>query len=237
MQLHTNALVQSRTKAYDIVADTWTTIMGNPNSPLPKIIFSNIDKYRSASAGYSYCKESDEFIFSELRFPRKDWKNVPVNFLRVQVPLEMVNYFFFDKISEMEKAMADEIRKAEKKYAKNHRKLKIKINETTKYYEKLGVNEIQLSRKLIGDESVYAWMLNANYDPMWLINYLDKLKKESSERTNYNSIKKRVQGLNLRIRHIKLLIKGETKKAKQIRDKQSYIAKERLAAFTPSTVQ
>ena len=222
--------MRSAKQARAIVVDTWTTITGN--NLVPKIILNNSDERHTPYV----TKEQfgDQISLSEITFPRRYWQDFPEEILRASIPFEMVN-FFLDEKTPMEITMRREIDNAKLIYSAQPDVGLEQINLIlVKYEVSLYITAIQLARKLKGDKSVYRWFIKAGYNSNWLIEFLELLIREAPQRIQpAGRIQPRIDGLQKRLEHLRLLIKGQTKKAKKFRDKQVELARKISVSYIP----
>lgn len=225
--------MRSSNQANIIAVDTWATIVGNPNAPAPEFFFSDSNEWDSANAIISEGEKS----LIRIEFPLRHWKDSSEGVLRTQILVETVNFYFSDP-TVIEVAMRDELTSAKNQHSNQFETLVKKNNLIRFKYEiKLGIGVVRLARKLKGDEGVFPWFLKANYDPLWFVELMQLLINEAPQRIQPSTrIQPRIDGLQKRIHHFKLLIEGQTDVAENLRNEQSARSDEILATFTPSTV-
>lgn len=214
--------MRSKDQALEIVVDTWTTITGAKPSAGLEIIFGDTDELDSPRIRLDRCGEDK--ALSAIEFPLRIWRDASEGILRVSVALEMANYFL-DERTALEEAMRSEIAQANTREEVEIIRLK--------YERDLGIIEVQLARKLKGDEGIYHWFVKANYKPQWIIDFFHLLKAEIPERIKpAGRIRSRLCGLNIRLLHVLYLINGFDQEATQLREHQSDLSKAILADFT-----
>lgn len=213
--------MRSKQEALEIVVDTWTTIAGSKPAGL-EIIFSDTDELDSPRVKLE--RFGDNKSLQAIEFPLRIWRDASEAILRVSVALEMANYFL-DERTPLEEAMRNEIAQATTSQEVELIRLK--------YERDLYIIDVQLARKLEGDEGIYHWFVKANYNPRWIVDFFHLLKDETPNRIKpAGRIRPRLCGLNIRLLHILYLINGFQREAEQLREQQSDLSQAILADFT-----
>jgi|GEM_PF-4733722 len=228
--------MRSKEQAHQIVVDTWATITNNPNPPMPELIFSDSDELHTAQVGMLKDGSGKVFGVANVEYPRRHWRDVCEELLRVQFPIEMVNYYTY-QLSEMEKAEDKELCKAEDDYENQSIELQRQTEIILMKYNSMGIGDIKVARKLPGDLGVFEWLTGVNYNPQWPIDLFNLYISETPERIHIPSLAfSRIKGLQTRIQHLQFLINGNTEAAEQLRSEQTALAEKILASYTPSNV-
>lgn len=224
--------MQNEQKVREAVIEAIEKITTHPVNEGFEIILTDIDDLDAPCAKVA---DNDTVkAFGGILIPEWIWKKLSINGIYAITALELVNTLLTDKITSVEKQYHGLLAENDQKYP-DPKDSALRKQKQGEILAKLELDDngsiLQLSRKLLGDESVSEWLIKAGFDPRGMIKVFQLLIKASFERVvPQTRIPARVHGFAIRIQHAEHLINGRIKKAEMIRNLYDWLAEQILSS-------